>query len=357
MTDLPNLRRLRRNLLDWYDSAGRDLPWRTRPGPAADAYAVWLSEIMLQQTTVATVVPYFEKFIDRWPTVEGLAAASLDDVLHAWQGLGYYGRARNLHECARTVVSEHGGVFPKTADELATLPGIGPYTSAAISAIAFGRPEMPVDGNIERVTARLFAYEGSLPGAKADLHDLARKLAPKARCGDFAQGLMDLGATVCRAKVAACPDCPIEADCLGVRSGRPERFPLKAARKPRPIRNGVAFWAVRGDGAVLLRRRPENGLLGGMMEIPSTEWRERRWTTGEAREWAPAAAEWRPVPGAVNHTFTHFHLELTVLAGDVPEAEKVAGVWCRPVDFSDHALPTVMKKVTRHVLAAARQSQ
>jgi len=339
-------------LLAWYDVHRRDLPWRARPGVAADPYRVWLSEIMLQQTTVATVGPYYGNFLARWPGVGDLAAAALDDVLHAWQGLGYYSRARNLHKCARAIVDDHAGRFPDTEAELAKLPGIGPYTAAAIAAIAFGRRATPVDGNIERVVARLHAISEPLPGAKKTIKARAEALTPEERVGDYVQALMDLGATVCKPKQANCGACPLAADCRAGQSADPARYPVKAPKKPRPTRYGVVFWAERDDGAVLLRRRPENGLLGGMMEFPSTEWRDEPWNGAVPVDQAPLAADWSPLSGTVVHTFTHFRLELGVVAARAGNGGPRDHTWCRPGDFGSHALPTVMKKVAGLVAAS-----
>jgi len=340
---------LRRRLLHWYDRNRRDLPWRAPPGQTADPYGVWLSEIMLQQTTVATVGPYFRAFLDRWPGVEELAAADLDQVLHAWQGLGYYARARNLHKCAQEVAGRLGGRFPETETGLIRLPGIGAYTAAAVAAIAFQQPATPVDGNVVRVLARLHGVTDPLPGARKRLDALASEMASVLRPGDFAQALMDLGATVCTPRRPACDRCPWMKACAAHGRGNPESYPVKGPKKAKPTRRGVAFWTARRDGAVLLRRRPEKGLLGGMMEVPSTEWREAAWSLDEASVLAPADGPWRPLPGVVRHTFTHFHLELMVLAADT-DGEGVDGVWS-PVDgLSNHALPTVMKKVAQLAL-------
>jgi A/G-specific adenine glycosylase len=347
--DMPESRAddLAPRLLAWYDRHRRAMPWRALPGEAADPYHVWLSEIMLQQTTVAAVGPYFERFVGRWPTVADLAAAELDDVLHAWQGLGYYARARNLHRCARTVAERHGGRFPQTETELLELPGIGPYTAAAIAAIAFGRRATVVDGNVERVMARYFAVEAPLPESKPVLKQHAAALTPAGRCGDYAQATMDLGATICTPRNPACAICPWTEGCAGRRFGIAAELPRKAERAERPTRYGVAFWIVAPDGAALLRRRPEKGLLGGMMEVPSTEWRSVPWDGGEAAMAAPIRADWVRVGGLVRHTFTHFHLELGVLAARVAKKDGLHGVWCPPGRFADHALPTVMKKVVR----------
>ncbi|MDA0305177.1 MAG: A/G-specific adenine glycosylase [Proteobacteria bacterium] len=346
---------VRRRLLAWYDAQGRDLPWRYKNGERPDPYRVWLSEIMLAQTTVATVKGYFEEFLRRWPKLADLAAADQNDVLHAWQGLGYYARARNLHKCARVLVAKKNGCFPDTEEDLRQLPGVGDYTAAAIAAIAFGRKSTPVDANIERVTARLFAIDVPLPGAqggiKGVIKEQARTLtpAPRGRPGDFAQAMMDLGATLCSPNNPDCPACPLKSACLAEKTGAAERYPVKPAKKPRPVRHGMVFWAVRGDGAVLLRQRPEKGLLGGMMEIPSTQWRGKAWTAKEAAASAPVQGDWRTLDGVIRHTFTHFHLELTVLVGAVNGQETENGLWSPPSEFSDHALPTVMKKIARLV--------
>ncbi|MDE2229013.1 MAG: A/G-specific adenine glycosylase [Alphaproteobacteria bacterium] len=331
------------SLLAWYDRHRRDLPWRARPGETPDPYRVWISEIMLQQTTVAAVGPYYRRFLARWPDAAALARAELDDVLHAWQGLGYYARARNLHACARAV-AQRGG-FPDSEAGLRELPGIGAYTAAAIAAIAFGRYAAAVDGNAERVLARLYGLRTPLPAAKPRLRACAAALVPAARPGDFAQALMDLGATVCTPKKPRCVLCPWRAACRARKLGIAESLPRRAAKPPKPKRHGVAFWAVNEAGAVLLRRRPADGLLGGMMEVPSTEWRTKPWRDREAQRAAPFKAHWRRLPGAVAHGFTHFDLELVVLAGAVTGAAARDGLWVSPERIKDQALPSVMKKV------------
>ena len=335
-------------LLAWYDRHARRLPWRGLPGATADPYRIWLSEVMLQQTTVATVAPYFRAFLDRWPRIEDLARASLDDVLHAWQGLGYYARARNLHKCA-VAVGARGG-FPDDETGLRALPGIGAYSAAAIAAIAFGRPATVVDGNVERVMARLFGVEAPLPGAKAELRALAARLTPQTRPGDYAQAVMDLGATICTPRAPACALCPWSAPCVARRRGIAAELPRRSPKRARPTRRGIAFWAVRADGAVLLRRRPDEGLLGGMMEVPSSDWAARGPADMVA---APVAADWRELPGQVNHGFTHFRLELRVLAAQVRKNAKADGIWVMPDALGDHALPTLTKKVVRHAFAHA----
>jgi A/G-specific adenine glycosylase len=340
---------LSRKLLTWYDKQHRKLPWRAAPGELAAPYHVWLSEIMLQQTVVKTVIPYFHHFLTRWPTVEALATANLDEVLHAWQGLGYYARARNLHKCAQMVANEHDGKFPDTEDGLRALPGIGPYTAAAVAAIAFGRKASPVDGNIERVVARLFAVEESLPKVKPTLRRLAEDITPNRRAGDHAQALMDLGATICLPRNPLCERCPLESICTGKgRSDLPRRQPKVA----RPTRYGVAFLLFDDQGRLLLRRRPERGLLGGMMEVPSTEWREETWTEAEATDNAPLRTIWRALPGTVVHVFTHFRLELEVWTGTGSRQAVGAEIWHPPADLGTLALPTVIKKVLRHGLRA-----
>ncbi len=336
-------------VLAWYDRHRRSLPWRVAGEETPDPYRVWLSEIMLQQTTAAAVAARFEEFAARWPTVGDLAAADLDDVLRGWAGLGYYARARNLHACAREIAGEHGGRFPRTEAGLLRLPGIGPYTAAAVAAIAFGVRATPVDANVERVVARLFAVGTPLPAARRELRDLAATLTPRERPGDHAQAMMDLGATVCTPRRPRCGDCPLAGGCRALARGLAADLPRKAPRAERPRRHGVAFWIAAPDGAVLLRRRPERGLLGGMMEFPSTPWREAPWR--DPAEAAPVSADWRPVPGRVRHAFTHFRLELAVLRGRVPDAGGIPGVWCPPDRLENRALPTVMKKVARLVRA------
>ncbi|MCG8356645.1 MAG: A/G-specific adenine glycosylase [Kiloniellales bacterium] len=352
-TDLPSPS-ISARLLQWYDRHARRLPWRARPGERADPYRVWLSEVMLQQTTVATVGPYFQAFLERWPTVEALAAAPLDDVLTAWAGLGYYARARNLHACARQVAAEHGGAFPDSESALRALPGIGAYTAAAVAAIAFERKATPLDGNIERVVARLFAVETPLPQAKPALKRLAEGLTPDERAGDYAQAMMDLGATVCLPRRPKCLLCPLNSDCAAHAGGSAEALPRRAPKAERPTRRAVAFWVLNGDGDLLLRRRPPKGLLGGMMELPSTDWREAPWPEAEALVQTPVAADWRPLAGQVRHTFTHFHFEIEVWAGRSEDGDlSRAGAearWVRLDALGDEALPSVMHKIVKHAL-------
>lgn len=336
-------------LLAWYDRHRRDLPWRVKRGERPDPYRVWLSEIMLQQTTVAVVGPRFVAFCRRWPEVGALAAAPLDDVLHEWQGLGYYARARNLHACARAVVARYGGAFPRDEKALGELPGIGAYTAAAIAALAFDLPATPMDGNIERVVARLFAVDAPLPGAKTQIHALAKGLTPTERPGDYAQAAMDLGATICTPVRPACVLCPWRRRCRARALGMAEQLPRRPAKKPKPERYGVVFWAVRTDGAVLLRRRPDHGLLGGMMEFPSTPWLTARWPDAAIAAHSPVTTRWQPLPGAVRHSFTHFDLALQVWIGTAPRNVPSGFVAEPPQRFQTLALPTLMKKIAAHV--------
>jgi A/G-specific adenine glycosylase len=342
-------------LLAWYDRARRDLPWRPAPGHRADPYRVWLSEVMLQQTTVKAVIPYYLEFLRRWPSVEALAAASPDDILAAWAGLGYYTRARNLHACAQRVVERHGRSFPPSEAALRELPGIGPYTAAAIAAIAFGAPATAVDGNVERVVARLFAVMQPLPAAKAELRRLAAGLTPAKRAGDFAQAMMDLGATVCTPQRPSCPVCPVADLCAARAQGLAALLPMRSARRERPLRLALAFVALREDGAVLLRRRPEAGLLGGMLEVPSTGWAETLPPVEEAMQAAPARGDWQAVPGIVTHTFTHFRLDTVVYRASVPMPGRLTASaarcqWIARRDLRTAALPSVMRKIVGHAL-------
>jgi A/G-specific adenine glycosylase len=344
-------------LLAWYGRERRHLPWRAEPGATPDPYRVWLSEIMLQQTTVKAVLPRYALFLRRWPDVAALAAAELGEVLAAWAGLGYYARARNLHACARAVVDEHGGKFPKTEAELRKLPGVGGYTAAAIAAIAFGARATPVDGNIERVVARLFAVAAPLPEAKPKIRALAETLTPAERPGDFAQALMDLGATICTPRRPACGLCPVRPNCRGYAEELAEVLPYREEKAERPVRRGATFVAIRSDGAVLLRERPLKGLLGGMLETPSSPWGESAPTGKGVHDHAPLKADWRKVPGLVEHTFTHFHLELTVYRAEVGPnaAPKRAALpercrWLKLRELSGAALPSLMRKVISHAL-------
>jgi A/G-specific adenine glycosylase len=340
-------------LLAWYDAHRRRLPWRALPDEAADPYRVWLSEIMLQQTTVKAVGPYFEKFVARWPDVTAMARASLDDVLRMWAGLGYYSRARNLHACAVAVARDHGGSFPDTEIGLRALPGIGPYTAAAIAAIAFDRRTMPVDGNIERVVSRLYAVEEPLPQAKPRIQELAATLLGPSRAGDSAQALMDLGATICTPKKPACSLCPLDDGCTARARGDQETFPRKAPKKTGALRRGAAFVVTRGD-AVLVRTRAAKGLLGGMTEVPGSEWLAEHNETAALAQ-APAVrgvTRWHRKAGVVTHVFTHFPLELAVYTARVPTRTRAPeGMrWVPLATLNDEALPNVMRKVIAHGL-------
>ncbi|HWK65266.1 MAG TPA: A/G-specific adenine glycosylase [Rhizobiaceae bacterium] len=346
-------------LLAWYDKHHRELPWRISPGAAAkgrrpDPYHIWLSEIMLQQTTVEAVKPYFRRFLEKWPDAASLAAASEDDVLKAWAGLGYYSRARNLKKCADLLSTDHGGRFPDTEDGLRRLPGVGSYTAAAIAAIAFGQPAAVVDGNVERVVARLRAIAAPLPEPKAAIKDFVRLHVPMDRPGDFAQAMMDLGATICTPRRPSCMLCPLNGDCAALAAGDPELYPVKAPKADKPQRRGAAFVAVRDD-AILLRKRPTSGLLGGMSEVPTTGWTAR--TDGDITTGgAPFPAQWRRV-GTITHVFTHFALELVVYTADTERHPAPAGYrWAQMADLHNEALPTVMKKAIEAAIPGATKT-
>ena len=331
---------VRRALIDWYDREARSLPWRAPPGAAGrpDPYRVWLSEVMLQQTTTAHAAPYYAAFTTRWPTVGALAAAEDGEVMTAWAGLGYYARARNLMACARAVATDHGGVFPDSEASLLALPGVGAYTAAAVAAIAFDRAANVVDGNVERVMARLFAVQTPVPAARPELRHLAARFVTDDRPGDWAQALMDLGATVCRPKSPLCDRCPVAFACEALATGAPERFPVKTPKAERPRRSGHVYVLLDDQGRVALVRRPDKGLLGGMLGLPTSEW-------SAAPAPAPAiAADWREA-GSVDHVFTHFSLDLTVhvATGDGEF------IWTPPKTARD-ALPTVFKKALDRAL-------
>ncbi len=344
-------------LLSWYGSERRDLPWRAPPGQRTDPYGVWLSEVMLQQTTVKAVIPYYHKFLKLWPTVGDLAAADREEILTAWAGLGYYSRANNLHLCAQTVVAEFGGAFPCCEFELRKLPGIGPYTAAAISAIAFGRKATPVDGNIERVMARVFAVQDPLPGAKAKLKAHAEAMTPAMFAGDFAQAQMDLGATICTPKSPSCMMCPLKDHCKARAKGIEAQLPRKAAKPAKPERNCLAFVALRADGKVLLRKRESKGLLANMIEVPSTVWDSTVVNVDDALASPPISGDWWMVPGSVVHTFTHFRLTVQVVRAVVPAsasltlwAEQERCRWIARGELDGQALPSVMRKILAHGL-------
>jgi A/G-specific adenine glycosylase len=339
------------NLLLWYDAHRRSLPWRAEPGaPLPDPYRVWLSEIMLQQTTVAAVKPYYERFTGRWPTVVDLAAADEADVMSAWAGLGYYARARNLIACARAIVRDHGGRFPDNETALRILPGIGDYTAAAIAAIAFGRRAVVIDANVERVASRLFAFAETLPGARPLLRELVDRITPDARSGDFAQTMMDLGSNICTVRSPQCLICPLSHACQARTQGNPESFPVKNAKRPKPLRRGTAFWIER-DGRVWLVRRPAKGMLGGMRALPSGPWSEADPGLAEA----PVTAGWSDA-GTVAHVFTHFALELRVMTAKHP-TEIPEGEWWPIADIEDAGLPTLFAKAASRAIAAREQER
>jgi A/G-specific adenine glycosylase len=336
-------------LLAWYDIHRRVLPWRAPKGKKADPYRVWLSEIMLQQTTVQAVAGYYRKFLARWPTVRDLAAAEEDEVLAAWAGLGYYARARNLHAAAKLVAGRMGGVFPDTAEGLRALPGVGAYTAGAIAAIGHDERQAAMDANAERVIARLYAVETPMPKAKAELHRRGMALVP-ARAGDFAQALMDLGSVLCTPKRPACPNCPLADDCRARKRGIQERLPVKAPKTVRPLKRGAAFVVTDGCGAVLLVKRPDKGLLAAMLEPPLGPWGVDFPARAAAMKQAPFAAEWKKRSGLVRHGFTHFELEIEVYAAAVSRRPRTAGEWVARERLGAVALPTVMRKIVEHGL-------
>ncbi|MGP1275413.1 MAG: A/G-specific adenine glycosylase [Caulobacterales bacterium] len=349
----------RARLLAWYDAEGRSLPWRIRPeereaGCTADPYAVWLSEIMLQQTTVAHAAPYYAKFLSRWPGVHDLAAAPREAVMAEWAGLGYYARARNLHACAIAVSSELGGIFPSSLEGLRALPGIGEYTAHAIRAAAFNLSASVVDANVERVITRMFRIDIPLPKAKPQIRAYASSLADPDRPGDYAQAIMDLGAVICTPRAPACDACPWSSFCAARAAGDAERFPVKLPKAAKPIRHGLAFVALRGAGQareVLVRTRPDKGLLGGMLEVPGTHWVEDRAALPSLQLAAPFAGDWQAA-GAVRHVFTHFELHLQVLAVSLPEGAKAPEgmAWVKVHPIRAAGLPTVMKKAVQVAL-------
>jgi A/G-specific adenine glycosylase len=341
------------DLLVWYDRHRRSLPWRAKPGETADPYRVWLSEIMLQQTTVTAVKPYYLRFLERFPTVQDLAAAPTEAVMQAWAGLGYYSRARNLHACAKAVVERHGGRFPGTEAELLKLPGIGAYTAAAVAAIAFDERAAAVDGNVERVMTRVFRIEDPLPKAKPQVRAFTQALVPADRPGDFAQAVMDLGATICTPKRPACALCPWMRPCAARAAGLQEAYPKKVRKVEGQLRLGAAFVVLRADDSVLLRTRPPSGLLGGMAEPPTSEWAPD-YALSRAMLDAPIEARWKRLDGVVRHTFTHFPLELTIFLARVPRGTPAPDDmrWTPRAALSQEALPGAMKKVLVHALGA-----
>jgi A/G-specific adenine glycosylase len=336
-------------LLAWYDRHRRVLPWRAPPGKRADPYRVWLSEIMLQQTTVQAVAAYYRKFLERWPDVKALAAAKEQDVLAAWAGLGYYARARNLHATAKVVAKQMGGRFPLTAEDLRALPGIGSYTAGAIAAIAYDERQAAMDANAERVIARLYAVETPMPKAKKELYAHGTALVPQ-RAGDFAQALMDLGSGICTPRRPACPNCPWTEDCLARQSGIQEGLPVKAPKMLRPLKRGAAFVTRDRAGAILLVKRPNKGLLATMLEPPLGPWTETFPSRALALKQAPFPANWKKHSGLVRHGFTHFELEIEVYIAEIAKRPKFSGRWISFAKLGDVALPTVMRKIIAHGL-------
>lgn len=341
---------LQEKLLGWYDRHRRIMPWRAMPGALPDPYQVWLSEIMLQQTTVTAVKPYFENFIARWPTVADLAAADLDAVLQGWAGLGYYARARNLHKCAGIIVDTYGGAFPDQFEALLKLPGVGPYTAAAIASVAFNRPVVAVDGNVERVMARFFEMETPLPDIKPALKQAAEAVGrDNPRPADFTQAFMELGATVCTPKSPKCTSCPWQTECKAYASGKAEKLPRRKSKKPKPVRYGNIFWITNTEGQVLLRRRPEKGLLGGMMEFPSSLWQESGYQPVNHSD-IPLKAELITAPKIeIRHVFTHFELRLMPYHYISTENASLSQPckWVLPSELSGEALPSVMVKLEK----------
>lgn len=334
--------------LRWWDRNRRELPWRAAPGEMPDPYRVWLAEVLLQQTTAKAAAPYFRTFVEKWPTIQDLAAASTEAVISAFAGLGYYSRARNLHACAKEI-ARRGGRFPEREAELNALPGVGDYTAAAIAAIAFGRQAAPVDGNIARILARLLALDQPIAQARAEIRAAAIDLAPSRRAGDFAQALMDIGATICRPRSPVCAACPLNEDCAACRSGAPEAFPRPPATRAKPWRLGAAFFARRTDGAFLARRRPPGGLLASTVELPGTAW-TREGPGDEWRSALPVAARWRRLPGSVEQTFTHFALKLTMFVAPYDGAAPAGLFWVAPDALAKAGMSNLMLKAVRHAL-------
>jgi A/G-specific adenine glycosylase len=351
MTDSHSLHSL---LLAWYDQHQRRLPWRAVAPERPNPYYVWLSEIMLQQTTVATVISYFLRFIERFPTLEVLAKAPLDEVLVYWQGLGYYSRARNLHQCAQRLMSEYQGIIPEDVKDLQKLPGIGVYTAAAIASIAFNKPTVPIDGNVIRVLSRVKGIQEPYPSSLKQIENEASKLSYALRPGDFAQALMDLGATVCTPQSPKCFQCPWSSNCYALAHDMVLALPKKKEKPKLPTRHTVAFLALTKDGRVLLRKRPAQGLLAGMMEVPLTPFEEVPFAEKEALKHQPLPLHWEQVSARVKHTFTHFHLEIQILKASCP-APSSDFLWASLEKLHDYALPTLMKKVLAAGLAAFKQ--
>lgn len=334
---------MHQSLLNWYDVSHRHLPWRANPGKPPNPYHVLLSEVMLQQTTVATVIDYFNRFIQKWPTLDDFAATTQDEVYHAWQGLGYYSRARNLHQCAQTLVIKHQSKLPQELETLLLLPGIGPYTAAAIAAIAYDYPVVPVDGNIVRVFSRILHLTTELPQLQQEVRDIVKGFVPQSRRGDFAQALMDLGATICKPQKPLCHQCPIQSHCQVAGTEIAGSLPRKKAKAAKPILYGITFWYTNEDGHVWLRRRPEKGLLANLMEFPGTEWRNHPYDVEAEIHSYLQSKQWTILPKQVIHTFTHFQLRLTVVKAT--GTDQWNGILVASKDLEHHALPTLMKKV------------
>ncbi len=345
------------SLLGWYDRHARVLPWRTPRGVRQDPYRVWLSEIMLQQTTVATVGPYFMRFLAQWPDVAALAAAPREELLRAWAGLGYYTRARNLHACARIIVAEHGGRFPDTEAALRALPGIGPYTAAAIAAIAFDKCSAAVDGNVERVIARMAAIKTPLPQAKHEIRAVVERLMPATRPGDFAQAMMDLGAGVCTPRAPSCGSCPWQAACRAAAQDEQARFPVKPAKRKRPSRQGVAFILINPQGEVWLTRRPERGLLAGMVQVPTTSWTAQGPDPTEIAKVRPCSRRWRRLADPIRHVFTHFELDLAVEIARSARSPQGEGFWWPLTQIAQAGLPTVFLKAVEAAVPGDKATQ
>lgn len=340
-------------LLEWYKTNQRVLPWRSPSDEFIDPYKVWLSEIMLQQTTVVTVKPYFTNFIQRWPSFKELAKADLDEVLHAWQGLGYYSRARNLYKCAQIVTQDFNGKLPEDLKLLKKLPGIGDYTAAAILSIAFNKPATVIDGNVDRVISRFYAIKIPMPESKEEIKKYATQLTPEKYPGDYAQAMMDLGATVCTPKSPKCLLCAVREKCKAFESGEPETYPVKLPKNLKPQKYGYAFWIQREETQeILLRKRPLKGLLAGMMEIPSSEWIEEKLSLMQVQNQSPVKSEFKQTKHSIKHTFTHFSLELFICTATVPDSTKAPKdcIWCKETHLDNYALPTVMKKIIRNIL-------
>lgn len=349
-------------LLPWYDENQRTLPWRALPGQKPNPYHVLLSEIMLQQTTVTTVISYFNRFIEKWPTLTDFATASPDEVYHAWQGLGYYSRAKNLHRCIQEICEKYQGKIPQQEVLLRTLPGIGPYTAAAVAAIAYDQATVPVDGNIVRVFARFHALSTPLPTLKTEVFQKIHTITPPYRSGDFAQSLMDLGSRVCQPRKAQCSICPLQSQCQGYATGLMDELPKRAIKTKTPTRYGLIFWEETPEGYVRLNRRPNKGLLANLIEIPGTNWRDTPWSTDDfTQELTGSLSDsnnfnilvntlaWRWIDGEIKHTFTHFHLHLRMIKFINPHADITQGLWAKRDDFPTYPFPTVMKKVIAHI--------